>query len=171
MAAGQSTSDRLLSFSEWVDHRLGVGMDFRGNRWSRPPENDEIYDLHDMNKFQNQIPPIDDQQTRLSLIRPLQHESTTESYHDGVDAHRENLLTTLLWPTVVICIPISILSAALLALVFAYEITPKGNLFQPSLSPEEYKRQSYILVNFPASTFFLFSAPQPNLEIPVVEVR
>ena len=59
--------------------------------------------------------------------------------------HVQSILT----PTAIICVPIALLAAALLALVLIFRVDPQPNLF--TSPPSDPRGRGYILVNFSAS--------------------
>jgi hypothetical protein len=102
----------------------------------------------DINNFSDQIPPSDNPRLSRITTRQLHHEIDVQNDHTNV--HRRSLAKSLFWPTLILITPITLLSAALLALVFAYEAQTDPDLFQPS-GHSSQGSSSYILVNFSAT--------------------
>src|SRR5277367_1441673 len=69
----------------------------------------------DINNFSDQIPPSDNPRPSRITTRQLHHEIDVQNDHPNV--HRRSLAKSLFWPTLILITPITLLSAALLALV------------------------------------------------------
>lgn len=98
--------------------------------------------------FQNQLPP-DESDIRQSFIRWQHHKPGTASSLEPELRAYENSVQTLLLPTTVICIPISLLAGTLLALVYMYKVEPAPNMFKPPNA--DFQDPHFVLVNFSAS--------------------
>ena len=95
------------------------------------------------NQFQNNL-PSDPRAFRHSLVR-----HTTIS-HDQPDKHViRSPLRYVLWPSLVICVPVTVLSTILLVIVFANRIVPGKNALDVDDHGHNY--DSDVLVNFSAS--------------------
>ena len=112
------------------------------------PSNHEIgdNDIHDISTFENGLPTPEKPQ-RLSLIRPHIINSEIGDSNDIERVSSETHIQSIFIPTLIICIPIALLTAALLALVLAFRVVPRSNLFMSTETPGP----GYILVNFSAS--------------------
>lgn len=113
----------------------------------QPPPHEDVQDsgIYDISAFQNSF-SIPEKAHRISLIRPIGHNHIEDDEQDMVAA--KNHVQSILTPAIIICVPIALLAAALLALVLVFRVDPKPNIFAPSTDPSG---QSYILVDFSAS--------------------
>lgn len=113
----------------------------------QPSPHDDVHDnsIYDISAFQNSF-SIPEKAHRVSLIRPIDHNHVEDDEQHMVAAkdHVQSILT----PAIIICVPIALLAAALLALVLMFKVDPKPNIFAPSTDPSG---RSYILVDFSAS--------------------
>ncbi|KAK4946603.1 hypothetical protein LTR10_014455 [Elasticomyces elasticus] len=109
-----------------------------------------------LQSFQNILPPDEPNSIkRKSLIRQLDHHFNEGHDHDLHDWKNRNLFKTILIPTTVICLPMALLSAALLTIVYLYKVDIRASLFAPALSQQ--RGTPHVLVNFSA-TRLLFLA-------------
>lgn len=99
--------------------------------------------------FDNAIP--DPRGFRRSLIRPQGIEEVELQEQEAVAQNSRHRLRVVFWPTLALCLPITLLSAALLLLVFYNRITPETSLFEENRKQHSYSQ--YILVDFSASTY------------------
>jgi hypothetical protein len=111
----------------------------------RPQDNFEEVDIHN---FADQIPAEEPRPARITT-RQLHYEIDT-GHTDHTRAQRRSLTKSLFLPTFLLIMPITLLAAALLALVFAYKVQTDPDLFQPA-GQESQGSSSYILVNFSAT--------------------
>jgi hypothetical protein len=112
---------------------------------ARPQNNFEEVDIQN---FADQIPNNAPRPTRITT-RQLHHEIDT-GHTDHTRMQRRSLTKSLVLPTFLLIAPITLLAAALLALVFAYEAQTAPDLFQPAGQGSQGP-SSYILVNFSAT--------------------
>jgi len=63
----------------------------------------------------------------------------------------ESIFRRLVWPATVICVPMLLLSVALLYVVFHHLIEPVENVFDPNSGLENFNDHRYLLVNFSAT--------------------
>jgi hypothetical protein len=113
------------------------------------PSNEDLRDsgIHNISAFQNDI-SITEKGHRISLIRPNVDNSHIEGDELQISATKDHI-QSILTPTAIICVPIALLTAALLALVLIFRVDPQPNLF--TSSPSDSRGRGYILVNFSAS--------------------
>lgn len=111
----------------------------------RPQDNFREVDIHN---FADQIPTEDPRPSRITT-RQLHHEIDT-GHNDHSRTQRRSLTKSLVLPTFLLITPITLLAAALLALVFAYKAQTDSDLFQPAGQGNQGS-SSYILVNFSAT--------------------
>ena len=145
MENNQRVPQKLASFSE----RTLALLNSRNSL--RFPSQDDVTkgEPYDLTDFHNQLPRTD-LDIRRSLVQQ-NDEADVTGYTILQDAQRDILAGGLLFPTAVICIPIALLSATLLGLVYFYKIEPHSGLFN---SPEpRQKGSAYVLVNFSASEY------------------
>jgi len=137
----------MVSFSERV-------AAFLTNRqsWSLPSQ-EEIFVEKNGNSslgFRNEL-PLEQNDIRNSFIRHQYNTSEEESRLDPELLPNENLVQTILLAVTVICIPIALLAATLLALIYMYRVRPVANLFKPT--DASVHGPGFVLVNFAASEF------------------
>lgn len=111
----------------------------------RPQNNFEEVDIH---HFSDQIPIEDSRPSRIST-KQLHHEIDT-GHTDHNRVQRRSLTKSLFLPTLILITPITLLAAALLALVFAYKVQTDPDMFQLAGQARQGS-SSYILVNFSAT--------------------
>lgn len=132
---------------------FGAGIGMGPNTFSpfhyptsdRPQDNFEEVDI---NNFSDQIPPSNDPRPTRIATKQLHYDIGIHNDHTNV--HRRSVAKSLFWPTLILITPITLLAAALLALVSAYEAQTDPDLFQPSGQAKQGS-SSYILVNFSAT--------------------
>lgn len=79
--------------------------------------------------------------------------------------HRKSPIKSLLWPVLVITVPIALLSTALLALVLGYHVKSQPSLFDAGIQSGD--DTGYILVNYPA-TRLVFAASFLSTVAPIL---
>lgn len=112
------------------------------------PSNEDVRDsgIYSISAFQNDFSPPE-KVHRISLIRPNVDDNHLE--HDEVQVvATKDRVQSILAPTVIICMPIALLAAALLALVLIFRVDPQPGIFALSADPSG---GNYILVDFSAS--------------------
>lgn len=101
--------------------------------------------------FQNTLPPDEKNIKRTSLIRQPDDHFHVGRDRDLYDWKNRNLFKTVLVPTATICLPMALLSAALLTIVYLYKVDIRASLFAPTLSRQG--GPPHVLVNFSASEY------------------
>lgn len=123
------------------------------NSWPlrAPSQEDVTTPVYDIDQFQNSLPPVSEKPQYFPLTRPARHGTYANS--TASITKQESKFRTLFWPAVAICVPIALLSATLLALVFAYRVTSEPSIFKSGNGTDDSndKHDSYVLVNFSAS--------------------
>ena len=115
----------------------------------RGPSNDDLTTpVHDIDSFQNSLPQISEKTEHFRLTRPIRHDTDATS---ASIPKQDSRFRTLFWPALAITVPISLLSATLLTLVFAYRVKLEPSLFQDGGEDPKGKHSMYVLVNFSAS--------------------
>jgi hypothetical protein len=94
--------------------------------------------------------PDDKEAQRRSLTRPPDHDLEPDLETDSQNSSNFHLLSTVFLPAFIICVPIALLCAALLAIVYFYKVDIRPNSFTPA---EPQPDPGYVLVNFPASQY------------------
>ena len=113
-----------------------------------PSQEDITTPVYDLDQFQNSLPQTLEKPHNFPLTRPIRHDTSTKSVSVQ---KQESRFRTLFWPTVAITIPIALLSATLLTLVFAYRVKSEPSLFKDGGDDPHGKHNTYVLVNFSAS--------------------
>ena len=111
----------------------------------------QLNNATDIYSFRNSLPPNDFQTSNESRIPQL------DTGQSEVELQPRSFSKTLFWPVLVITIPIALISASLLALVFAYQVKSEQSLFNPSQDGSPTSNGLYILVNYSA-TRIVFAA-------------
>jgi hypothetical protein len=108
--------------------------------------------------FENEIPD-DDRRYNVPRRRAAKRGADASSDRSVSSVHRKTRIKSLLWPMLVITVPIALLSAALLGLVFGYRVRTQPSLFAADTGgyQDVHRHSSYVLVNFPA-TRLVFAA-------------
>ena len=108
--------------------------------------------------FENEIPSHHNKSAFLRT-RPVKHGADSSSDLSISSVHRKTRIKSLLWPVFVITVPIALLSATLLGLVFGYRVRTQPSLFAADAGGYQdiHRHNSYVLVNFPA-TRLVFAA-------------
>lgn len=110
--------------------------------------------VHDLNRFENTLPNSDynsvhqDEEKHVTLTRPSPYNINTNS--DRPIHGPKSKLRSVFWPALAITVPIALLSATLLALVFAYQVHSQPSIFNIGSSSNQ-QGKNYVLVNFSAS--------------------
>ena len=106
--------------------------------------------IDDFNDIRNQI-PAGKSRSNSPLARHGTHD--VEALSNGsVSILRKTLLKSLFWPLVIIIIPITLLSAALLGMICGYRVNSDDSLFPNSTAVDEHSgRRSYVLVKYSAT--------------------
>ena len=148
------SSDGFPSFSDRV-----VPSQFHGpSGYAAPAWTDIDGDGTDIRVFDNEIPNDD----RTYGVRPTQDTNVgarSPSDRSVSSVHRKTRVKSLLWPVLVITMPMALLSAALLGLVFGYRVRSQPDLFASDAGgyQDVHRHSSYVLVNYPA-TRLVFAA-------------
>jgi hypothetical protein len=108
------------------------------------PSSETIYEAH---SFANALP-----QSHDALHVPITRSSIYDASYPALRPKKSDI-RPLIWPAVAIVVPLALLSAALLGLVFGYAVRPQKSIFQGNEEPYNYS-QPYVLVDFSASTSF-----------------
>ncbi len=116
--------------------------------------------VHDIDTFQNTLPTLDtalpqlDSEKHAPLTRPSPYDADDAS--DASLPRPDTRLKTLFLPALMITVPIALLSATLLALVFGYRTRSEPSIFTDGRDSSQENRL-YVLVNFSA-TRLVFAA-------------
>jgi hypothetical protein len=112
----------------------------------------------DIRVFNNEI-PNDDRTSGVRQTRDSNVDARAPSDRSVFSVHRKTRIKSLLWPVLVITIPMALLSAALLGLVFGYRVRSEPDLFASDAGSYQdvHRHSSYVLVNYPA-TRLVFAA-------------
>lgn len=106
--------------------------------------------IDDFNDIRNQT-SARESRSNSSLARHGTHDVEASS-NGRVSIQRKTLLKSLFWPLVIIIIPITLLSTALLGLIYGYRVNSDDSLFPTSTAVDEHSgRRSYVLVNYSAT--------------------
>ena len=108
--------------------------------------------------FENDI-PTDDDALHVPRTRVTNFDGHTHSDRSVNAVHGKTRIKSLLWPVLAITVPIALLSAALLGLVFGYRVRTQPSLFVPDAGRYQdiHRHNSYVLVDYPA-TRLVFAA-------------
>ncbi|KIV81806.1 hypothetical protein PV11_03960 [Exophiala sideris] len=141
-------------FSFW--ERASNNTNARNGPTSQSDEKSTQEKIPNLKSFQNILPPDEHNSIkRKSLIRQLDHH-LNEGRDNGLhDWKNRKLFKTIMPPTVAICLPMALLSTALLTIVYLYKVDIQASLFGPIVSQQG--SPSHVLVNFSA-TRLLFLA-------------
>ena len=137
----------LQSFSDRINHVYEIpglaGWKAEHFQGLQPPPDDETNFRWriDGADFSNDIP----------YQKQPQDEGDNTSDHSTSPNHRKTLLMTLIWPVSVIVLPILLLSAVLLGMVFGFRVHTAPSLFQSPASPDLTSGGAYLLVNYSAT--------------------
>jgi hypothetical protein len=127
-------------------------MAFHGWPLRGPSQEDITTPVHDISSFENALPtPESEKPHNLPLTRPARQ--WTDALAAAAAVKNDSKLRTIFWPALAITIPIALLSATLMALVFAYRISSEQSIFHDGSSPQDPHgaHDYYILVHFSAS--------------------
>ena len=105
----------------------------------------------DIYRWRNSLPPDDFPQPKEA--KDLEGRANLSE----VELHTRSLAGSLFWPVLAITVPISLISASLLALVFAYQVKSEKSLFESAQTSSDTGNGLYILVNYSA-TRIVFAA-------------
>ncbi|KAI1609914.1 hypothetical protein EDD36DRAFT_59900 [Exophiala viscosa] len=142
----------LFSFSDRVN-TIARARDRPTSHSNDRLKEDKVPNLEN---FQNILPPDEHISIkRKSLIRQPGHHFDDGRDHNLHDWKYRNSFKTIIIPTAAICLPMALLSAALLTIVYLYKVDIQASLFEPALSQQG--ASSHVLVNFSA-TRLLFLA-------------
>jgi len=133
------------------DHLASRNLRGFPSRQIPPPEEVEG-DLHEMESFRNEI-PMTDFETPYPQDWPLK-DALTVPMVPGNDVEwkcRRALIQKLIVPTAVVTVPMAIIAASLLGLVFGYRVQSDQTLFPSPGDASELKDHTSVLVNFSAS--------------------
>lgn len=126
-------------------------MSFHGWPLRGPSQENITPPVHDINNFQNIIPTASEKPHSLPLTRPARQ--WTDAFSPAAAVRKDSKFRTVFWPAIAITVPIALLSATLMVLVFAYKITSEPSIFRDGNGEKDPqgKHNAYILVNFSAS--------------------
>jgi hypothetical protein len=112
----------------------------------------------DVPVFDNEI-PNDDRTYGVRQTRDTNLEARAPSDRSVSSVHRKTRIKSLLWPVLVVTLPMTLLSAALLGLVFGYRVRSQPDLFASDVGGYQdiHRHSSYVLVDYPA-TRLVFAA-------------
>src|SRR5271156_7145669 len=140
------SSDGLPSFSDRV-----VPSQFHDrSRYTAPPWTGIDGDGTDVPVFDNEI-PNDDRTYGVRQMQDTNLEARSPSDRSVSSVHRKTRIKSLLWPVLVITLPMALLSAALLGLVFGYRVRSQPDVFASDVGGYQDLHSSYVLVNYPAT--------------------
>src|SRR5436309_2451940 len=111
-----SLSDRMAA-TELRDMRGSSG-------YMAPPWTDTGGEGTEVRMFENEI-PSGGRSYDVLPTRPAKRGGDASSDRSVSSVHRQTRIKSLLWPVLVITVPIALLSAALLGLVFGYRVQPQ----------------------------------------------
>jgi hypothetical protein len=148
------SSDGFPPFSD----RIATSQLRGSSGYMAPPWTDMEGDGNDIRVFENEI-PNDDRSYEDSHTRGPRRVADASSDRSVASVHGKTRIKSLLWPVLVITVPIALLSAALLALVFGYRVRTQPSLFASDVGSyqDTHGHHSYFLVNYPA-TRLVFAA-------------
>lgn len=101
---------------------------------------------YEANSFTNDLPQATD-----TLHVPITRSSIYDTTFRPQRTPKSNA-RPLIWPALAISVPLLLLSAALLGLVFGYGVRPQQSIFQGDDAPSYSYSKPYVLVDFSAST-------------------
>ena len=102
---------------------------------------------YEANGFANALPQVTD-----TLHVPITRSSIYDTRRETQRAPKSNV-RPLIFPALAITLPLALLSAALLGLVFGYGVRPQQSIFQGDDAPSYSYSKPYVLVDFSASTW------------------
>lgn len=85
----------------------------------------------------------------LGKSNPFQHDQEREGFSRVQPS--QSLIQNFIWPAFAICVPMVLLSAALLYIIFTYQVQQTPNLFDPQDGMLHFRDAHYILVDFSAT--------------------
>jgi hypothetical protein len=156
MDAPKRGMGQLTTFSDHLAARSSRGFPQR-----QLPSREEVEsNLHEMEPFRNDI-PMTDFEMSYPPDWPLKDTSTAQvvSDKDVKSRCRKVLLQKLIVPTTVVTIPMAIIAAGLLGLVFGYRVKSDETLFPSPGDAHNLKGHTYLLVNFSASEYIKRNIP------------
>jgi hypothetical protein len=108
--------------------------------------------------FENET-PHDERRHETRQARALMRPADAASDRSASSVHRKTRIKSLLWPVLVITVPIVLLSATLLGLIFGYRVRTQPSLFASDAGTYQdvHRHSSYVFVNYPA-TRLVFAA-------------
>ena len=148
------SSDGFRNFSDRI-----AALPLRGTSgYKATPWTDVEEDGTNVRVFENEIPD-DVRRYDASRTRAANSHADGPSDPSVTSVHRKTRIKSLLWPVLVITVPIALLSAALLSLVFGYRVRTQPSLFASDAGgyQDVHRHDSYVLVNYPA-TRLVFAA-------------
>jgi hypothetical protein len=146
MDALERNMEQLATFSDHLAARSLGG--FR----QLPSREEVVSNVPEMEPFRNDIPMIDFETPHASDW-PLKDTFTAQAVPEkNVESRcRKALVQKLIVPTAVVTIPMAIIAASLLGLVFGYRVKSDETLFPSPDDAHNLKDHSSVLVNFSAS--------------------
>ena len=151
----ERSMEQLATFS---DHLAARSL---GGFQQLPSREEVVSYVPEMEPFQNDIPMIDFE-TPHPPDWPLRDTFTAQTVPEkNVESRcRKALMQKLIVPTAVVTIPMAIIAASLLGLVFGYRVKSDETLFPSPDNVHNLKDHSYVLVNFSASTYTRKRTPE-----------
>jgi hypothetical protein len=119
-----------------------------------PSREEVVSTVPEMEPFQNDI-PMTDFETPHAPDWPLKDTFPAQAVPEkNVESRcRKALVQKLIVPTAVVTIPMAIIAASLLGLVFGYRVKSDETLFPSPDDIHNLKDHSFVLVNFSASKY------------------
>lgn len=148
------SSDGCASFSDRIaTSRLRGSLSYMAPSWTDMDGQDSNIQI-----FDNEI-PNDQRGHDTAGRRPAESGADVSSDRSVTSVHQQTRIKSLLWPVLVITVPMALLCATLLGLVFGYRVRTQASLFAADASGYQdlQRNSSYVLVNFPA-TRLVFAA-------------
>jgi hypothetical protein len=120
-----------------------------------PSREEVMSNIPEMEPFRNDI-PMTDFETNYPPDWPLRDTFATTPVvprKDSEPTSQKALVQKLIIPTAVVIIPMAIIAASLLGLVFGYRVRSDETLFPSPGDSNNLKDHSYVLVDFSASEY------------------
>jgi hypothetical protein len=108
--------------------------------------------------FENEIPD-DQQEPGIKLFTGLgQRELDSPSGSSGTSLRGRSRLSAIIWPAVIITIPIAWLCGVLLCMIYGYQVRSEPSLFS-SINNEQLNRpHGYLLINYSATRLVIIAS-------------
>lgn len=126
-----------------------------------PVKTEPRRDPNDISHWRNSLPPAD--------YQPYEESKHSHSHSNisNLSWRPKSTSSSLVWPVLGITVPIALVSASLLALVFAYRVKSEASLFGGAGSDASSQHGLYILVNYSA-TRIVFAASLLSTLAPIL---